>query len=106
VTKIRIPYYVIAKGRGYWRPHPRMRRFGFSLVRCGKDGPEAWAIAESWNQKWQAFRKGQIPAPIEVSKLSRDDAEAARRIRRVQSMLRFKHISAHRNGRGVRHRHG
>jgi hypothetical protein len=56
-----------------------MRRFGFSLVRCGKDGPEAWAIAESWNQKWQAFRKGQIPAPIEVSKLSRDDAEAARR---------------------------
>jgi hypothetical protein len=79
VTKIRIPYYVIAKGRGYWRPHPRMRRFGFSLVRCGKDGPEAWAIAESWNQKWQAFRKGQIPAPIEASKLSRDDAEAARR---------------------------
>ena len=79
MTKIRIPYYVIAKGRGYWRPHPRMRRFGFSLVRCGKDGPEAWAIAESWNQKWQAFRKGQIPAPIEASKLSRDDAEAARR---------------------------
>jgi hypothetical protein len=56
-----------------------MRRFGFSLVRCGKDGPEAWALAESWNQKWQAVRKGQAPAPIEASKLSRDDAEAVRR---------------------------
>jgi hypothetical protein len=45
----------------------------------GADGPEAWAIAESWNQKWQAVRKGQAPAPIEASKLSRDDAEAVRR---------------------------
>jgi len=56
-----------------------MRCFGFSLIRCGKDGPEAWAIAEGWNQKWQAFRKGLAPAPIDVSKLSRDDAEAVRR---------------------------
>jgi hypothetical protein len=56
-----------------------MRRFGFSLVRCGKDGPDAWVIAESWNQKWQAVRKGEAPAPIEASKLSRDDAEAVRR---------------------------
>lgn len=51
MTKIRIPYYVVAKGRGYWRLHPRMRRFGFSLVRCGKDGPDAWAIADAWNQR-------------------------------------------------------
>jgi hypothetical protein len=79
VTKIKIPYYVVAKGRGYWRPHPRMRRFGFSLIRCGKDGPDAWAIAEGWNQKWQAFRRGEAPAPVDASKLSRDEAEAARR---------------------------
>ena len=56
-----------------------MRRFGFSLVRCGKDGPEAWAIADAWNQRWQAFRKGEAPAPADASKLSRDQAEAARR---------------------------
>jgi hypothetical protein len=79
VTKIKIPYYVVAKGRGYWRPHPRMRRFGFSLIRCGKDGPAAWAIAEDWNQKWQAVRKGEAPPPVDVSQLRRDEAEAARR---------------------------
>jgi hypothetical protein len=83
MTKIKIPYYIIAKGRGYWRPHPRMRRFAFSRICCGKNGPEAWAIAESWNQKWQAFRRGEAPAPVDVSKLSRDEAEGARRYPRV-----------------------
>jgi len=43
--RVKIPYYVLAKGRGYWRPHPRMRAFGFQIVRCGPDGPDAWAIA-------------------------------------------------------------
>jgi hypothetical protein len=77
--RVKIPYYVVVKGRGYWRPHPRMRCFGFSLIRCGKDGPQAWAVADGWNQKWQAVRKGEAPPPVDVSKLSRDDAEAARR---------------------------
>jgi hypothetical protein len=77
--RVKIPYYVVVKGRGYWRPHPRMRRFGFGLIRCGKDGPDAWAFAESWNRKWQAFRAGDAPAPADASKLTRDDAEAARR---------------------------
>jgi hypothetical protein len=79
VTKIKIPYYVVVKGRGYWRPHPRMRRFGFGLIRCGKDGPDAWAIAECWNRKWQAVRKGDAPTLVDVRRLSRDEAEAARR---------------------------
>jgi hypothetical protein len=56
-----------------------MKYLGFSDIRCGKDGPEAWAIAESWNQKWQAVRKGEAPTLVDVSKLSRDEAEAARR---------------------------
>jgi hypothetical protein len=56
-----------------------MRRFGFSMIRCGKDGPEAWAVADSWNQKWQAFRRGEAPAPLDAARLSRDEAEAARR---------------------------
>ena len=77
--RIKIPYYVVIKGRGYWRPHPRMRRFGFGLIRCGKDGSEAWAVADSWNQRWQAFRRGETPAPLDGARLSRDDAEAARR---------------------------
>lgn len=77
--RIKIPYYVVAKGRGYWRPHPRMRAFGFQMVRCGADGPEAWAIAAEWNKRWQAVRKGEAPPLVNLDQLSRDQAEAARR---------------------------
>jgi hypothetical protein len=78
VTKIRIPYYVIVAGRGYWRTTPKMRAKGFSTVRCGPDGPAAWAIAENWNRRWQAVRKGEAPAPIDTSNLKPEQAEAAR----------------------------
>jgi hypothetical protein len=77
--RVKIPYYVVIKGRGYWRPHPRMRALGFQIVRCGADGPEAWALAADWNQRWQAVREGNAAAPIHVEQLSRDQAEATRR---------------------------
>jgi hypothetical protein len=77
--RIKIPYYVVRKGRGYWRPHPRMRAFGFQIIRCGVDGPDAWAIADEWNKRWQAVRKGDAPPLINLDQLSRDQAEAARR---------------------------
>jgi hypothetical protein len=54
-----------------------MRSLGFQIVRCGADGPEAWAIAVEWNKRWQAVRRGEAP-PL-VYRLSRDKAEAARR---------------------------
>ncbi len=76
---VKIPYYVVVKGRGYWRPHKRMRPFGFGIVRCGADGPAAWAVAKSWNDRWQGVRRGEQPAPLDFSKRSRDEAEAARR---------------------------
>jgi hypothetical protein len=79
VTRIKLPYYVVVKGRGYWRPHPRMRAFGFQIVRCGPDGPEAWALAAEWNERWQAVRKGDAPALLDLDRLTRDQAEAARR---------------------------
>jgi hypothetical protein len=79
VAKIRIPYYVVVKGRGYWRPHPRMRVHGFGIVRCGPDGPGAWAKAAEANARWQAVRRGTTQPPVDVSKLSREQAEAARR---------------------------
>ena len=65
---IKIPYYVVLKGRGYWRPTPRMKQLGFSDVRCGPDGPAARMLAETWNARWQAARKGQreitaLPSP-------------------------------------------
>jgi hypothetical protein len=77
--RVKIPYYVVVKGRGYWRPHPRMYAFGFQIVRCGIDGPEAWAIAAEWNNRWQAVRKGETAPPVNLDNLSRDEAEAARR---------------------------
>jgi hypothetical protein len=79
VGRIKIPYYVVVKRRGYWRPHPRMRGYGFNIIRCGPDGPDAWKIAEEWNQRWQAVRRGDAPPLVDVSKLTRDDAEVARR---------------------------
>jgi hypothetical protein len=79
MTSIKIPYYVVVKGRGYWRPHPRMRDLGFQIIRCGPDGPDAWSIAADWNGRWQAVRRGDAPPPINLDDLSRDQAEAVRR---------------------------
>lgn len=77
--KIKIPYYSVIAGRGYWRPTRKMRSLGFQIVRCGADGPEAWALAAEWNKRWQAVRKGNSPPLVDVSRLSADDAEATRR---------------------------
>lgn len=67
---VKIRYYVTRQhdGRpkwGYWAPCLKRRskksgrieptlmaQLGFELVDCGEDGPRAWAIAQSWNQKW------------------------------------------------------
>ena len=66
--KVKIPYYVVVKGRGYWRPHPRMRRYGFQIVRCGADGPEAWALAADWNSAGKLFAKARLlPQSISTS---------------------------------------
>ncbi len=77
VGKVKIRYYVVLKGRGYWRPTPTMRGVGFADVRCGPDGPAAWAIAEEWNRRWQAARRGE---PEESTpEQTREQAEIARR---------------------------
>lgn len=59
---VKIRYYSVRpcgqRARGYWQPTRAMREAGFGLVACGNDGPEAWRIAESWNERWDAFRKG------------------------------------------------
>jgi hypothetical protein len=77
--KIKIPYYTVIAGRGYWRPTRKMRAVGFQIVKCGPDGPEAWALAAEWDKRWQGVRKGDSPPLLDVSKLSADEAEAARR---------------------------
>jgi hypothetical protein len=60
--RVKLPYYVTRqpwrKSRisGYWLPTKKMKSLGFSNVRCGEDGPLAWAIAEQWNARWQEVR--------------------------------------------------
>jgi hypothetical protein len=64
VVKVKIPYYTVRRnGRGFWEPRPRMRALGFYCVPCGKDGPDAWAMAEQWNARWQAVQRGTAPSP-------------------------------------------
>ena len=77
--KVKIPYYVVIKGRGYWRPTAKMKALGFADVSCGPDGPPAWTIAETWARRWQAVRRGEERPPGDLSAMSREQAEAARR---------------------------
>ncbi|MET0632991.1 MAG: hypothetical protein ABWY92_19195 [Xanthobacteraceae bacterium] len=55
---MKIPYYIVKDGRGYWNPTAAMKRAGFASVPCGPDGPPAWSIAVTWNARWQDHRKG------------------------------------------------
>lgn len=60
MAKVDIPYYVVKKGKyGYWQPTKPMREAGFSAIRCGLDGPDAWKIAATWNERWQRHRQGR-----------------------------------------------
>ena len=51
-----------------------MRALGFHLAPLGMDGPEAWALAVTWNERWQA-----VCPPLDLTELSLDEAEVARR---------------------------
>jgi hypothetical protein len=42
-------------------------------------GQRLGRFAEEWNRKWQAVRRGESPPLTDLSKLSTDEAEAARR---------------------------
>lgn len=57
---IKIPYYVVRNGIGYWQAKKAMRDAGFGSVTCGPDGPEAWAYAKARNDAWQAYRRGDV----------------------------------------------
>jgi integrase len=64
VARLKIPYYSVRRNnRAFWEPRPHMRALGFYSVPCGQDGPDAWAIAEQWNRRWQMVRRGEAPSP-------------------------------------------
>jgi len=64
-----------SKRRGYWRPTARMKALGFKDVRCGPDSPDAWAVAEDWNRRWQAIRKADPAEISDESCLSQEESE-------------------------------
>jgi len=79
VGNVKIKYYVPINGRGFWRPSAKLKLLGFQDVRCGPDGPAAWAIADTWNNRTKATLRGEQTPPIDMTKLTREEAEAVRR---------------------------
>lgn len=66
----KIPYNVVIKGNGYFRPKASMRALGFERVRCGKDGPAAWAIADVWARRWEQAKRGEfVPQRQQIASL-------------------------------------
>ena len=39
---------------------------GFRPVPCGHDGPEAWKVAQQWEDRWQQHRRGAVATPGRV----------------------------------------
>ncbi len=63
--KVKVRYYSVRKGRGYWQPTPEMRALGFRPTPCGPDGPSAWKRAEELNAAWDA-RSDQTEAQSSI----------------------------------------
>jgi hypothetical protein len=63
MIQIKLRHYVVKRGKGFWQPTKIMRDLGFYSVPCGNDGPDAWAIAQQWNQRWDRTRWGEAPSP-------------------------------------------
>ncbi|MGU3536853.1 hypothetical protein [Methylobacterium sp. A54F] len=65
---MKIPNYQVRRNRrGFWEPTKKMRLLGFQSVPCGVDGPDAWATAQAWNDRWQKTRRGEDPAPALIA---------------------------------------
>jgi len=63
MSKVKIRHYRVKHARGFWEPTRAMKRLGFHAVPCGTDGPDAWATAEEWNQRWDRTRQREEPSP-------------------------------------------
>lgn len=59
---MKIPFYRVKRGKGFFQPTPAMRAAGFAARPLGDDGPAAWARALALNEGWQRWRRGEILA--------------------------------------------
>jgi hypothetical protein len=75
MTTVKLRHYVVKRGKGFWQPTAVMKALGFYSVPCGPDGPDAWATAEQWNQRWDKTRRGEAPSPAAADNLSPERSE-------------------------------
>lgn len=62
MADVKIPYYLVKNGRGYFNPSGAMKRHGFKPRSLGNDGPEAWSEAYRLYEDWQRARQGEPAA--------------------------------------------
>lgn len=61
--KVKLPYYVVKRGTGYFQPSKTMRAAGFEARSLGPDGPATWAEAQRLYVDWSLHRRGMAAAP-------------------------------------------
>jgi len=67
MSRVKVRHYVVKRGQAFWQPTKKMRALGFFSVPLGQDGPDAWARAEQWNDRWDKTRRGEAPSPAMVA---------------------------------------
>jgi hypothetical protein len=65
--KVKLPYYVVKRGKGYWQPTADMRAQGARPTPCGDDGPAAWAIARAAYDDWQVKCEAEEKRPDRIA---------------------------------------
>jgi len=83
VGNVKIPYYRVKGGNGFFEPTATMQAAGFLARPCGPDGPEAWRRAWALYEDWQRYRRGQIASPDRVYLIG-SVGEAFERYRRTE----------------------
>jgi hypothetical protein len=84
VGKVKIPYYVVRNGRGYFEPSAKMKSLGFESTPCGPDGPGAWAQAKKLADKWRDWSAQEAERTPSVATRRGSLREAFQRYRRTK----------------------
>ena len=90
--KVKIPYYVVRNGNGFWQAKPHMRAEGFESIACGADGPEAWERAQRANEAWKRHQRGE-DVTREKRYPQRSVGDAWNRFRRTQEWASRAHAT-------------
>ncbi|MGC2408760.1 MAG: hypothetical protein WA441_01800 [Methyloceanibacter sp.] len=81
---MKIPYYRVKGGNGFFEPTPTMKAAGFLPRPCGVDGPEAWQRAWALYEDWKHHCRGD-PGPARRRFLLGSVGEAWERYRRTEA---------------------